>query len=123
MGTQETTRDFTFVSDTVNGFIKAARAKKDAEGQVFNLGTGKEISIGNLAKMIIQISGRDVKIVLDEKRLRPSKSEVSRLLSNNTKAREKLGWQPEVSLEEGIERTIRWIGEHMDLYSPDVYAF
>ena len=123
MGTQETTRDFTYVSDTVNGFIKAAQAGKDIEGQVFNLGTGKEISMGDLAKLIIKISGRDVEIILDEQRLRPSKSEVSRLLSNNTKAREQLGWEPEVSLEEGIESTIHWIGEHLDLYRPDVYAF
>jgi dTDP-glucose 4,6-dehydratase len=123
MGTQETTRDFTFVSDTVNGFIKAAQAEKSCEGQVFNLGTGQEISIGNLAQMIINLSGRKVDIELDEKRLRPEKSEVSRLLSNNTKAREQLGWQPEVSLEDGIQRTMAWISEHLELYSPDVYAF
>jgi dTDP-glucose 4,6-dehydratase len=73
--------------------------------------------------LIINLSGRNVEIELDQKRLRPEKSEFSRLLSNNTKAREQLGWQPDISLEDGIQRTMTWISEHLELYSPDVYAF
>ena len=123
MGSQDTTRDFTYVSDTVNGFIKAAEAPKDAEGQVFNLGTGTEISIGDLAQMIITLSGRAVEIVVDEDRLRPQKSEVTRLLSNNAKAREQLGWQPQVSMKAGLIQTMQWIRENIHLYDPDRYVF
>lgn len=123
IGSQITTRDFTFVSDTVDGFVKAAEAPKTAEGQVFNLGTGTEISIGDLARMIIKLADRRVEIIVDEDRLRPQKSEVTRLLSNNTRARQQLGWQPQVSMEAGLLQTMVWIQENLHLYDPDRYAF
>ncbi|NSW52337.1 MAG: GDP-mannose 4,6-dehydratase [Anaerolineae bacterium] len=123
MGNKDTTRDFTFVSDTVQGFIKAAEAQQSVLGDVFNLGTGTEISIGALAQTIITITGKAVKIVQDPNRLRPEKSEVTRLLSNNQKAQKALGWQPTVSLQGGIETTIDWIRNHLDLYDPDHYVF
>ena len=122
LGNLDTRRDFTFVSDTVNGFIKAAEAPS-AEGKTFNLGTGTEVTIGHLAKTIIQLVGRPVEIEIDQKRLRPQKSEVMRLLSDNSYARKEIGWKPEVTLEEGLQQTINWIKNHQDFYKPDVYAF
>jgi len=105
------------------GFKKAIQADQGCEVQVFNLGTGQEISTRSLAQMIINLSGKNVPVKLDEKCLRPAKPEVPRLLSNNTNAREQLGWRPEVFLENGIQQTIRWVCEHLKNYSPDVYAF
>ena len=122
LGNLSTTRDFTYVSDTVRGFLLAAEAQ-GVEGQVFNLGTGREISVGDLARKIIGMVGKPVKIVLDPERLRPEPSEVMRLLSDNSRARECLGWQPEVSLEEGLDQTITWIRDHLDLYRVGVYEF
>jgi len=120
LGSLETTRDFTYVDDTVAGFIAAAECA-GVEGGVFNLGTGEEIRIGDLAKKVIQKVGRAVTIEEDPQRLRPEKSEVLRLISDNSLAREKLGWQPEVSLEQGLDRTIEWISKNIERYQPDVY--
>jgi dTDP-glucose 4,6-dehydratase len=122
LGNLSTRRDFTYVTDTVRGFLLAAEAER-VEGRVFNLGTGQEISIGELARKIIQMTGKPVKIVLDPERLRPEPSEVMRLLSDNSLARECLGWQPEVTLDEGLEQTIDWIREHLDLYRVGTYEF
>ena len=79
-----------------------------------NLGVGEEISIGDLAQMCIEITGSDAVVVTDEARLRPDGSEVDRLLSDNSRAKEWTGWEPEVSLEEGLRRTSDWIAEHLD---------
>jgi len=122
LGNLDTTRDFTFVQDTVNGFMKAIQAE-GVEGGQFNLGTGAEIRVGDLAEMIIQKVGRPVTISLDPVRLRPEKSEVLRLISDNRLAREMLGWQPETSLEDGLDQTIAWISEHIERYQPDVYQY
>jgi dTDP-glucose 4,6-dehydratase len=122
LGSLETTRDFTYVDDTVAGFIAAAECA-GVEGAVFNLGTGEEIRIGDLAKKVIQKVGRAVTIEEDPQRLRPVKSEVLRLISDNSLAREKLGWQPQVSLEQGLDRTIEWISKNIERYQPDVYQF
>lgn len=122
LGSLDTRRDFTYVLDTVNGFIKAAQAD-GVEGQTYNLGTGSEVTIGELAKMVIAMAGRPVRIEKDPKRLRPEKSEVLRLLSNNHLAQEKLGWQPEVSLKEGLRSTVEWIQEHLQNYHIGVYEF
>ncbi len=120
LGNLETKRDFTFVDDTVNGFIKAAEAE-GVSGEVFNLGTGSEVTIGELASEIIQLIGRDVPIKIDEQRLRPENSEVMRLLSDNSKAKEVLGWYPEVSIRDGLKATIDWIEKNIDLYRPGRY--
>ena len=122
LGNLDTTRDFTFVSDTVAGFMAAA-ATLGAEGGVFNLGTGQEIRIGDAAERIARKVGHPVEIVIAPERLRPEKSEVLRLISDNRLAREKLGWSPQVSLDEGLERTIAWIRDHLDLYQPGRYEF
>ena len=122
LGNLSTTRDFTYVSDTVQGFIKAAEAQ-GVDGQVFNLGTGAEISIGDLAQKIIRMLDRPVQIELDSERLRPEPSEVLRLLSDNSLARERLGWQPAYTLDQGLEQTIAWIRSHLDLYNVGTYEF
>ena len=122
LGNLSTRRDFTYVSDTVRGFMLAAEAQ-GVEGQVFNLGNGQEIAIGEIARKIIQMVGRPVEIVVDPERLRPEPSEVMRLLSDNSLARERLGWQPEVSLDEGLEQTIAWIQDHPELYRIGMYEF
>ncbi len=122
LGNLDARRDFTYVDDTVSGFMKAAQAM-GAEGKTFNLGTGREIRIGDLARLVIEKVSRPVKIVVDEERLRPERSEVQRLLSDNSLAKKLLGWQPLVSFEEGLERTIDWVSSHLDLYRPGRYEF
>jgi len=122
LGNLETTRDFTYVDDTVDGFVKAAEVQ-DVEGKTLNLGTGYDIAIGTLAETIVRLVGSPAKIELDPDRLRPSGSEVLRLVSDNARARALLGWVPRVGLEEGLKRTIDWIREHLDLYRIGFYEF
>lgn len=115
LGNLETRRDFTYVSDTVAGFLLAATAP-GVVGREFNLGTGEDVSIGELADKVIELVGRPVTIETDAGRLRPEKSEVMRLLSDNGLARECLGWQPAHDLAGGLAETIRWIEHNLDLY-------
>ena len=114
------TRDLTYVDDTVSGFIAAALSEKSV-GEVLNLGTGREISIGDLAKKIAQIIGREVEIEEDPERVRPEGSEVERLLSAPGKMKELTGWTAKVSLEEGLESTVQWMRDRNDLYKNDIY--
>jgi len=120
LGNLEAMRDFTYVDDTVNGFICAAVADA-VGGSTFNLGTGTEINIGNLAEMIIRKVDSEAKIEVDLERMRPQKSEVLRLLSDNSLARERLGWLPSVSLDDGLDKTIKWIRENLDRYRIGIY--
>ena len=122
LGSLDTTRDFTFVDDTVDGFLKAG-VTPGVEGNVFNLGVGKEIRIGDLAKKVISKLGRSVKIIITPERLRPERSEVMRLISDNRLARETLGWSPQVGLDQGLDRTIEWISKNIERYQPDQYQF
>lgn len=121
LGNLEARRDLTYASDAVTGFLRAAEAP-GIEGKTFNLGSGSEVSIGDLAEQIINLVGRPVEIKVDPDRLRPEKSEVQRLLADNSLARQHLGWQPQVSLEEGLRCTIEWISNHRERYQPDVYV-
>ena len=120
LGNLDTTRDFTYVNDTVRGFMLAGSVV-EAEGGVFNLGTGTEIRIGDIAERIALKVGHKVEIMVEPQRLRPEKSEVLRLISDNSLARVKLGWEPKVSLDEGLDKTIAWMRLHMDLYRPKQY--
>jgi dTDP-glucose 4,6-dehydratase len=122
LGNLDAIRDFTYISDTVDGFIKAGVAQ-NVEGKTLNLGTGEETTIGDLAHQVIQCIGKEVKIEVDPQRLRPERSEVMRLISNNSLAREQLGWTPSVSLAQGLELTIRWIRDHLDQYRVGIYEF
>ena len=115
LGNLEACRDFTYVADTVDGFLCAAQAE-DAAGGVFNLGVGHDVSIGELAEEIIGHVGRPVDVVTDSERLRPEKSEVMRLHSDNTRAADILGWRPRHTLAQGLEKTIDWIRRHLDAY-------
>jgi dTDP-glucose 4,6-dehydratase len=120
LGNLDARRDLTYVTDTVAGFLQAAQAP-GVEGAEFNLGSGAEVRIGDLANQIIALAGRDVRLVVDPQRLRPAKSEVQRLLSDNTRARQTLGWEPRVELKEGLEKTIAWIRANLALYRPGEY--
>ena len=106
----------------MHGFLLAAQAP-GIEGQTFNLGTGSEARIADLAQQIIQLTGRSIQIEVEAERLRPDKSEVQRLLSDNHRARERLGWEPAISLDQGLRETFRWIQAHLDLYQPGIYQF
>ena len=120
LGSLHPTRDFTYVEDTVNGFIKAAESP-DIIGEVVNLGVGEEITIGDLAKQIARLLNRDLKITADSERIRPAKSEVDRLCSNNAKAKSLIRWTPEVSLVQGLKQTIKWLEKHLQIHRPDIY--
>ena len=110
LGSLHPTRDLTYVTDSASGFIALAECD-EAVGRDVNLGVGEEISIGDLAAMLMEVTGRQVSIVSKDERLRPDKSEVERLLSDNSLARELTGWAPRFSLREGLERTAEWFSD------------
>jgi len=114
-------RDFTYVEDIVEGFIKIAESGSSV-GEVINIGTGKDVSIGEAVKLIGNILVKRLQILQDSKRIRPKKSEVIRLRADNSKARKLLNWGPKFSLEEGLKKTIDFIAANPELYNPDEYA-
>ena len=120
LGALTPTRDLNYVGNTANGFIKAAESEK-ALGATINLGTGKEISIGELAMLIAELMGKSITIDCDEDRLRPEKSEVNRLVADNRLAKELLDWEPLISFRDGLSQTIEWFSKNMEGYRPDVY--
>jgi len=122
LGSLHPTRDLNYVKDTADGFIACAESDT-ATGEVINLGRGEEISIGDLAKLIAKIMEKDITIIADEKRQRPQKSEVERLLADNKKAKNILHWSPKYSFEEGLIETIKWFQqpENLAMYKPDIY--
>lgn len=121
LGSLHPTRDLNFVGNTVDGYIAAAESDT-ATGRTINLGSKHEISIGDLAKLIIQLTNASATIESDNTRIRPEKSEVERLLADNSLARELLGWEPRVGLKEGLESTIQWIRENRHWYRTGTYA-
>ena len=121
LGALDTARDFTYVADTARGFVAVASAD-EALGEVVNLGSGSEVSIRDVVRMVGEVVGRELEVEGDEQRMRPAKSEVSRLLSDSSKAERLAGWRPAVSLAEGLRRTTEWVGEHLELYRPREYA-
>ena len=100
------------MTDTAAGFMAVADCD-EALGRATNVGSGREISIGDLVELLIEITGRDAEVVTDEARLRPDGSEVDRLLCDNSVATRIAGWRPEVSLEEGLRRTSEWVAGHL----------
>ncbi len=121
LGSLHPLRDLNYVGNTVDGFIAAASTPA-AVGQVVNIGYGEEISIGDLAERIIALIGKPITIKTDEQRIRPKNSEVDRLLANITYAKQLLGWQPAISLNDGLSATIAWIKDHLARYRVDEYT-
>ena len=120
LGSLTPTRDFIYVKDTVNGFIKIYESERTI-GEEINIATQHEISIGELAEELIRQINPNAKIVCDEERLRPEKSEVNRLLGSNKKIKELTDWKPVYSFEEGLSETISFFKDNMDKYKPDIY--
>ena len=121
LGSLHPTRDLNYVSNTVDGFLRAA-VEPAAAGRTINLGSGREISIGDLAALIGQLMNYPIKIESEEQRVRPGKSEVERLLASHELAASLLHWQPAVSLEEGLRQTIEWVKANRHKYRPNTYT-
>jgi NAD dependent epimerase/dehydratase len=121
LGNLEPTRDFIYMADTVEGFIRIAECL-EAIGQVINIGSGQEISIGDLANTVLDLVGRNIPIMCDDQRIRPENSEVERLCTDNSKARDILGWQPRYPLKDGLVRTIEWVEKNLEKYQLGIYA-
>lgn len=120
LGSLTPTRDFNYVKDTVNGFIEIYKSKKTI-GQEINIATQQEISIGQLAEELIRQINPNARLVCDEQRLRPEKSEVNRLLGSNDKILKLTQWAPKYTFEEGIAETIAFLKNSMSHYKVDIY--
>ena len=120
LGSLHPTRDYTYVKDVVEGFIKVAESPKSV-GEVINIGSNFEISIGDLANKIISLIGKNAEIITDSARVRPQDSEVERLWCDNTKSKKILKWEPKISLDDGLKKTIEWISHNIELYKPELY--
>jgi NAD dependent epimerase/dehydratase len=127
LGAVHPTRDFSYVTDTARAFLAALTCDKGA-GEVFNIGTGFEISISDTAQLVAEVMGTQIEIATDAQRLRPPRSEVERLCAASDKAHKVLGWQPQYSgregLRRGIEETIAWFRDssHLKLYRAGAYT-
>ncbi|MEQ9000827.1 MAG: GDP-mannose 4,6-dehydratase [Coleofasciculus sp. B1-GNL1-01] len=121
LGSLDPVRDLTYVKDTVRGFINVAESQQTI-GKVTNVGFGKGITIGELAKTILSLMESDKPIVLDNRRVRPSKSEVFKLICDNTQARERTGWQPHYSLEAGLKEVITFVSNNQTLFKSEQYT-
>lgn len=120
LGSLTPLRDFNYVLDTANAFAEVA-VSDNTIGQVVNACTGVEISVGDLVNKIIKLSGKAVKVICDEDRLRPEKSEVNRLLGDNMKIKKLTDWSPTFNLDMGLEKTIEWINNNMDIFKTEIY--
>ena len=120
LGSLAPTRDFNYVKDTAAGFLAIAKSQKTI-GEEINIATQQEISIGDLANEIISQIRPSAKIICDEARLRPEKSEVNRLLGSNEKIMRLTDWKQQYTFAQGISETIEWLRHHMDAYKTDIY--
>jgi NAD dependent epimerase/dehydratase len=120
LGSLTPTRDFNYVKDTVNGFIEIARSNRTI-GEEINIATQSEISIGDSAQTIINQINPNARILCDEQRLRPDKSEVNRLHGANAKIKELTNWRPQYTFEQGIAETIAWARNNLSRYKTDIY--
>ena len=121
LGSTSPTRDFVYVEDTVQGIMRCGSVA-GVEGEVFNLGTGVEVSIGDVVARVGAQLGQDLSVVQDENRIRPEESEVERLLADSSKAKVRLGWEPQVEFEEGLLRTIEESRGSLGSYDPSAYS-
>ena len=120
LGSLTPTRDFNYVKDTARGFLEIYRSDKTI-GEEINIATQREISIGQLAEELIRQINPEVRIVCDEQRVRPEKSEVNRLLGSNEKIQRLTNWRPQYSFEEGLAETIAFLRDNLDKYKTDIY--
>ena len=120
LGLLSPTRDFNYVKDTGSAYIAIAESDRTI-GKEINIATGKEISIGDMAKVIIAQLNPKAEIICEEERLRPENSEVNRLLGSNQKLKELTEWKQKYSFEDGIQETIKWFEQNLDKYKIDIY--
>ena len=120
LGALTPTRDFNYVKDTANGFIEIAKAENTI-GEEINIATQQEISIGQLAEELIKQINPNAKIICDEQRLRPEKSEVNRLLGSNEKIKRLTDWKPKYTFEQGIAETVEFFRYNLNKYKTDIY--
>ena len=120
LGSLTPTRDFNYVKDTARGFLEIYKSDKTI-GEEINIATQKEISIGQLAEELIRQINPEAKIICDEQRVRPEKSEVNRLLGSNEKIKRLTNWEPQYTFEQGIAETIEFLRNNMDKYKTDIY--
>ncbi len=120
LGSTEPTRDFNYVTDTCNGFIALAQCDK-CVGHTVNIGSGAEVSIGELALTLIELINPDASLICSTERTRPAASEVERLLCDNSLIRKLTGWEPRITLKDGLAQTIEWFKKNMNRYKWDIY--
>ncbi len=121
LGSLEPRRDLTFVTDTAAGLMAIA-ASDDAVGRTLQLGSGSDVSIGELAELIGELTGRTLEIELDPERVRPATSEVPRLLADHSEMTALTGWEPQADLRTGLTRTVEWLESNQGRYRPHEYA-
>lgn len=120
LGSLTPTRDFNYVKDTVEAFVKVAESEKTV-GEVINVGSNYEISIGDTVNKIIDIIGKEVNMICDEERIRPENSEVNRLWADNTKIKTLTEWSPKYSIDDGLKETVQWIESNLNYFKTDIY--
>lgn len=120
LGNLKPRRDFLYVKDTVQGFIQIGKCD-EAIGKVINIGAGKDISVEELVKIILDLFGKEAEIEVEAQRVRPEKSEVMQLLSDTSLAKKLLNWSPQYSLEEGLKETIEWYQKNLTRYKVGDY--
>ena len=121
LGTLSPTRDFNYVEDTARGMISLALSER-VDGETVNIGSGVEWSIGRVVELLSEIADFTPEIMVDNKRIRPKKSEVNRLLSNNEKIKKLTEWEPQVTFQKGLKRTYAWVKENLNLFDVDKYS-
>lgn len=121
LGSLAPVRDFNDVGDTVEGFLAVAASPRTV-GETVNLGSGRGVTIGHVAKSLMALTGAKARIVADESRVRPDKSEVLRLVCSSAKARRLTGWKPKSTLEQGLRRMVAYVRQHPERYKPEIYA-
>ncbi len=120
LGNLNVKRDLTFVKDTVSAFIEISKQKK-FNGDAVNIGMNQEVSIKELVEKISNILNKKIEIISDKKRIRPRKSEVNRLLCDNSKLKKNTNWKPKYNLDQGLKETIEWIEENNKFFKSDIY--
>ena len=121
LGSLDPRRDLTFVTDTVDGFVRAATAEA-AVGRTIQLGTNRDVSVGDIVETVGKLLGKELRVTEDPDRVRPANSEVMRLISSPALAKELLGWEPTVALDEGLRRTIEWIEGSRQRFRTEQYV-